>query len=183
MFDDLIEDFKRHFTINGEAKVDGTVLFLTTQAKDAVSAVSYLRDIKHYTHLVLISVADFIEEKVFVLSYILHNYSDNSDLILRVDVDRDNPEAESIHHLWAQAAVYQREIYEMFGIVFPGSPRMEEELILEGWKGIPPMRRDFDTKKYSEETFFPRPGRFTEDPRVYMEKNYPVEAELKKDVK
>jgi len=36
------------------------------------------------------------------------------------------------------------------------------------------MRRDFDTKKYSEETYFPRPGRKTHDPKTYMkEKLYP----------
>ena len=67
----------------------------------------------------------------------------------------------SIHHLWEQAATYQQEIHEMFGINFPGSPGVDENFILEGWQNIPPMRRDFDTLKYSVETYFPREGRET----------------------
>ena len=37
--------------------------------------------------------------------------------------------------------------------------------------------RDFDTKKYAEETFFPRPGRKTNDPKEHMKKKlYPDES-------
>jgi NADH-quinone oxidoreductase subunit C len=80
----------------------------------------------------------------------------------------------SIHHLWQQAKIYQRELREMFGIDFPGSPGLHENFALEGWEDIPPMRRDFDTKEYSEKTYFPRPGRQTHDPREYMkQKLYP----------
>ena len=62
----------------------------------------------------------------------------------------------------------------MFGIDFPDSPRVEEDFILEGWTGIPPYRRDFDTLKYSTETFAPRPGRETRDPAQHMkEQLYP----------
>jgi NADH-quinone oxidoreductase subunit C len=50
--------------------------------------------------------------------------------------------------------------------------------MLEGWDDIPPMRREFDTKKYSEETYFPRPGRETKDPAEHMKKKlYPDEEE------
>jgi NADH-quinone oxidoreductase subunit C len=96
--------------------------------------------------------------------------------VIRVPLDRDTPVMGSIHHLWAQAATYQRELHEMFGIDFPGSPRVDEPFILEGWQNIPPYRRDFDTKRYAEETYFPRPGRSTNDPAEYMKKKlYPEE--------
>jgi len=82
----------------------------------------------------------------------------------------------SAHHLWEQVATYQREIKEMFGINFPGSPRVDESFLLEGWDDVPPMRREFDTKEYSEKTFFPRPGRESNDPATYMKsKLYPNE--------
>jgi NADH-quinone oxidoreductase subunit C len=64
----------------------------------------------------------------------------------------------------------------MFGINFPGSPDVDKPFILEGWEEIPPYRRDFDTKEYSEKTYFPRPGRETHDPAEYMKKKlYPNE--------
>jgi NADH-quinone oxidoreductase subunit C len=89
-------------------------------------------------------------------------------------IPRDNPVMESAHKLWEQVATYQRELKEMFGIEFPDSPRLNEPFILEGWNEIPPYRRDFDTKKYSTETYFPRIGRGTNDPEEYMKsKLYP----------
>ncbi len=129
-----------------------------------------------FTHLAFITAVDYIEDSQFQITYMLHNYEKHLDLGVRVLIDRDNPVMESIHHLWEHAATYQREWKEMFGIDFPGSPRVDEPMILEGWDGPPPYRRDFDTKKYSDETYFPRPGRVNHDPREYMKKKlYPEE--------
>ena len=84
---------------------------------------------------------------------------------------------ESIHDLWPTAATYQRELREMFGIDFPGSPRVEEDFILEGWIDIPPYRRDFDTKKFAEDNFEHREGRITKDPATHMKDQlYPDKA-------
>jgi NADH-quinone oxidoreductase subunit C len=95
---------------------------------------------------------------------------------VHVDIDRDNAEMTSMHTLWAQVWTYQRELREMYGINFPGSPDVDKPFILEGWEEIPPYRRDFDTKEYSEKTYFPRPGRETHDPAEYMKKKlYPNE--------
>ena len=60
---------------------------------------------------------------------------------------------------------------------------IDDGFVLEGWDNIPPMRKDFDTKKYVEETYYPRDGRTTKDPSEHMEeKLYPVEAEVKKSI-
>ncbi len=148
--------------------------FVTIPVEGLVDAVCWLKA-KGYSHLVLLTAVDWLEEGLFQLTYILNNPAEHRDLAVRVMLDRHRPVMEGIHHLWAQAATYQRELKEMFGIDFPGSPRLDEPFVLEGWHGIPPYRRDFDTKKYSEETFFPRPGRSTQDPREHMAKCYPQE--------
>lgn len=160
------------------------LVFVTLAKNTAVEAITYLRDYEGYTHLVMISAVDYIEQNMFQLTYLLHNYHNHTDIGVRVELDRENPVMESIHHLWAAAQVYQRELKEMFGIDFPGSPRLNEPMILEGWDNIPPMRKEFDTKKYAEETFFPREGRYTLDPKEQMEKKlYPLETEVKYEIK
>ncbi|MFP3960329.1 MAG: NADH-quinone oxidoreductase subunit C, partial [Spirochaetaceae bacterium] len=133
-----------------------------------------------YRHLAFFTAIDYIEEGTFRLVYMLHNYGLRHDLGVMVDIDRQGEgcRMESIHHLWPAAETYQRELREMFGIDFPGSPRLEEDFALEGWDGTPPMRREFDTRAYSEETYYARPGRHTHDTRAHMkEKLYPSEAE------
>ena len=101
---------------------------------------------------------DYIEEEVFRLTYLVHNFGEGMDVGVETDIPREAPRAETISHLWAQAATYERELAEMFGIDFPGSPRVNEPFILESWRDIPPMRRDFDTKEYSLRTYFHRPA-------------------------
>jgi len=150
--------------------------FVRLEADRAVDALTYLRDRAGYTHLVFLTAVDVIERGLFRLTYMLHNYDEVSDVGVEVEIPREHAEMESIHSLWAHAATYQRELNEMFGISFPGSPRLEEPFILEGWDDIPPMRREFDTKAYSEARYFPRPGRTTHDTTEHMkEKLYPEE--------
>jgi len=152
--------------------------FVNVPAAEAVEYITRLRDIEGYTHLVFLTAIDYIEDSLFRLTYMLHNYFKGLDLGVQVDIARESAGMESIHHLWPHAATYQRELKEMFGIDFPGSPGVDDSFILEGWMEIPPMRREFDTKAYSEQTYFPRPGRSSHDTTEYMkEKLYPSEAE------
>ncbi len=159
----------------GEANLQRPeLLFFTAPPEQARSLIRELKERHGFTHLVFLTAVDYIEEGRFQLTYMLHNYSLAADIGLRVYLPREGTEMESIHDFWAQAATYQRELKEMFGIHFPGSPRVDEEFILENWETTPPMRREFDTKKYSEETYFPRPGRDGKEPAEHMKtKLYP----------
>ncbi|GAB1394706.1 hypothetical protein MASR1M60_28700 [Rhodocyclaceae bacterium] len=142
--------------------------FVTVPAGHLRDTLLHLRDREGFTHLVLLTAVDWLEEGQFQLTYLLNNRAKACDIGLRVMIDRNAATMESIHDLWPTAATYQRELREMFGIDFPGSPRIEEEFILEGWNDIPPYRRDFDTLKYAQEAYAERPGRVTHDPETHM---------------
>ncbi len=153
------------------------LVFITVDAAHLRQVLLHLRDKEQFTHLVLLTAVDWLEEGIFQLTYLLNSRSVKADIGVRLCISREKAEAESIHDIWPTAATYQRELREMFGINFPGSPRIEEDFVLEGWKEIPPYRRDFDTKKFAEENFNHRPGRETKDPAHHMkEKLYPDEA-------
>jgi NADH-quinone oxidoreductase subunit C len=172
----LLETLKERFDITDVKLQKEDQLFVTIPLIHVVDLVTHLRDVKGFSHLVMLAAVDWLEDGVFQLTYILNNPDKKIDIAVRTFVDRENPVVDSAHHLWAQMATYQRELYEMFGINFPGSPRVDEPFVLEDWDGPPPYRRDFDTRKYSEETYFPRPGRETHDPSEYMkQKLYPEE--------
>jgi len=165
---EIIDNLKHRFSLQDVTVKRGNLAFVTVPVEQAVASVGHLRDSLGYTHLVFLTAVDIIERGVFRLAYMLHNYQRKDDICIHVELPRDGARMESIHHLWAQAATYQRELKEMYGIDFPGSPRVDEAFALEGWQEIPPMRRDFDTKEYSEKTYFPRPGRVTYDTQEYM---------------
>ena len=170
MLDRLIQDFS--ITDITERRTGLTTCKI--EKNNAERLIRELRDREGYTHLSFIACVDYIERGVFSIVYMLHNYTKKDSLGIHVEIDRDNAEMTSIHTLWAQAWTYQRELREMYGINFPGSPRLEEDFCLEGWDAMPPMRRDFDTAKYSTEQFGHREGRVSEVPREHMKTNlYP----------
>ncbi len=171
---ELIERLGTKFPVNETVFQRDNLTFITTDKIHAIELITHLRDYEGFSHLVIITAVDWIEEGLFQLTYLLNNPKLKVDMGVRVMIDRKEATMTSSHHLWAAVATYQRELYEMFGIFFPGSPRIKEPFILEGWDGPPPYRRDFDTKKYAEDTYFPRPGRETHDPAEHMkEKMYP----------
>ena len=180
----VIENIKSKFKVLKQDRQKNSLFFVTVPREQLENVLMYLKEFQNYNYLTIISAVDFIEKNLFQLTYLLQNIHTHTDIGIRMEIERTAPEMTSINHLWAAASVYEREIKELYGIDFPGCPRVDESFVLEGWDNIPPMRRDFDTKKYSEETFFPREGRYTLDPAERMEeKMYPEETEVKHEIK
>lgn len=134
-------------------------------AKDVVAALEWLKRHGGYIHLTHFSVVDWIEENQFQLVYLVTDPDAHHTLMVSARIDREAAKAETIHTLWPEAVTYEQEFNEMYGIDFPDSPRQGVEFLLEGWTAMPPMRRDFDTVKYCEETYDFRPGRHHVDPK------------------
>jgi NADH-quinone oxidoreductase subunit C len=170
----LISQLQNRFQVSEFTVQRDDLAFVTVPREQLRPLLLHLRDLEGFTHLVLLTAVDWIEENRFQLTYLLSDRTGGRDIGVRLMLPRDNTSMESIHDLWPTAATYQRELREMFGIDFPDSPRVDEDFILEGWADIPPYRRDFDTLQYSQETFPERPGRETRDPAAYMKlKLYP----------
>lgn len=169
----LYASLKERFDVGELTEQRPDLAFITVPRAQLRPVLLHLRAQEGFTHLVLLTAVDWIEDDRFQLTYLLCNRTQAVDLGLRVMLPRgtdpnDPPSMESIHDIWPTAATYQRELREMFGIAFPDSPRVDEDFVLEGWREIPPYRRDFDTLKYANETFAPRPGRETQDPARHM---------------
>ncbi len=115
--------------------------------------------------LQLISAVDRIERDIFQLTWILESTEDASIFMVSADYPREGCKVPTLKDMWPSAVFFERELREMFGIEFPGNPRQDEDFLLEGWEGIPPMRRDFDTLEYSMKTYGERRKREHVDPR------------------
>ena len=68
---------------------------------------------------------------------------DNPDrLTVKLRVHTEAPEVESVTPDWPTANHQEREIYDMFGVVFTGHPDLRRILMPEDYEGHP-QRRDF----------------------------------------
>lgn len=55
---------------------------------------------------------------------------------------RDEPTVASLTPLWPGAGFAEREVYDMFGIIFVGHPDLTRILMPDDWQGHP-LRKDF----------------------------------------
>lgn len=63
-----------------------------------------------------------------------------------VTTDRENPLLPSVTDLWDVANIYEREVFDFYGIKFTGHPDMRRVFMREDWVGYP-FRKDDETEK------------------------------------
>jgi NADH-quinone oxidoreductase subunit C len=131
-------------------------LVATLPKAGAVSALILLKA-RGFEHLSAISCTDWLEEGQFELVYHLWSYTDKIHVMLKTRLPRANPQAVTATPVFRHAQTYEREIHEMYGVHFEGNPRLTP-FLLDHWKGPPPMRRDFDTRQYVQDTFGSTPS-------------------------
>ncbi len=120
-------------------------------AEKGHQAAEFLKDMG-FTHLVAIEYVDWIKDNEFELVYNLFSYKDKMRVFLKVRIPRDNPEYITFMDLWPIAMTHEREAHEMMGIKFKGNPNLTP-FILEDWDEMPPMRKDFDARKFVKEKY------------------------------
>lgn len=86
-----------------------------------------------------------------------------------VCADRENPMLPSVSDLWDIANIYEREVYDFYGIIFTGHPDMRRIFLREDWVGFP-MRKDDETEKNN-------PLRMTNEPLADVTTSYTLNAD------
>lgn len=72
-----------------------------------------------------------------------YSYKNHQSVALKVKIDRNNPEIESVTPLWAGANWPECEAYDLLGIKFTDHPNLHRILLGEEWKGYP-LRKDYE---------------------------------------
>lgn len=148
---DIILKIKENFP-DSEVKVfDDRQFSVHVQKDDVVRLLSFLQ-MTDFQQLAIISAVDWIKENRFELVYNLFSYTHIQQVLVKAFVDRERPVIQSVMNLWEVAQMYERDVHEFFGIEFTGNNDMRP-LILHNWKDKPPMRKDFDSLKYSNELY------------------------------
>jgi NADH-quinone oxidoreductase subunit C len=94
-----------------------------------------------FNHLSVITGIDYVDR--FEVIYNFFSYGKKENLVLKVILDHEAPEVESLTSLWKGADWLERETYDLVGIRFTGHPNLTRILLPEGWKGHP-LRKDYD---------------------------------------
>jgi NADH-quinone oxidoreductase subunit C/D len=77
----------------------------------------------------------------FTVVYHLLSFDRNEYVRIKVPLDHTQLSLPSIVDLWPAANWYEREVWDMFGIVFDGHPHLQRILMPKSWVGHP-LRKD-----------------------------------------
>jgi NADH-quinone oxidoreductase subunit C len=121
-------------------------------AETLPALLALLRGRAGFVHLSAISCVDWIDEGQFELVYHLWSYESNLLISAHIRIPRDPGIYLSVFDIYTPAAFFERDIHEMFGLYFEGSPDMSKFILTE-WNGPPPMRKEFNSEKWVMETF------------------------------
>ena len=124
-------------------EVDG---MLTVSVDDAVwhDLASFLRNDENVCMDFLVTIVgmDWVTSLGCVYEMMSTKY--NTRIAVKVSTtDRTNPMLHSVADLWAVATLFEREVYDFFGIIFINNPDMRRLFLSVDWKGYP-LRKDYD---------------------------------------
>jgi NADH-quinone oxidoreductase subunit C len=144
------------------------------KTQDATSS-GFSRGVSRYVAPDGTPTPDLAAGRRFAVVYHLLSISLNHRLRLRVFcVDDAEPMVDSVTGIWAAANWFERETFDMFGILFKGHPDLRRLLTDYGFIGHP-FRKDFPLSGNVEVRYDPEKGRVvyqpvTIDPRVLVPK-------------
>ncbi|MCY3018969.1 MAG: NADH-quinone oxidoreductase subunit C [Planctomycetota bacterium] len=102
--------------------------------------------------------ADYPER--FAVVYQLYSVPHNERLRVKAYVPEEPCEIDSVTPLWEAANWGEREVYDMYGVVFKGHPDLKRILMPDGYEGHP-LRKDYPLKGRGERDRFQK---YTEIP-------------------
>jgi NADH-quinone oxidoreductase subunit C len=126
-------------------------LTITANAADIIKVVTFLRDDERcrFVNIVDVTAVDWpSREKRFDVVYHFLSPTKNARIRLKVMTDEATP-VPSIIDVFPGANWYERETYDLYGVLFTGHPDMRRILTDYGFQGHP-LRKDFPLTGFVE---------------------------------
>lgn len=153
---DALEELAAHVELRqpdlvAARHVERGELTLDVTPSDVPALVEFLQGDEQclFTTLLTITAVDHPgDDRRFAVVYHLLSMRRNQRVRLRARV-REEEIVPSVTHLHPGANWYEREVFDMFGILFSGHPDLRRILTDYGFRGHP-LRKDFPTTGYTE---------------------------------
>ena len=118
------------------------VEMLELETKDLVKACQLLKEDSETSFDFLVLISSVETKKGYQSVYMLHSTKSKKSFRIKVTVPKDNPIVPTVSHIWSTADWYEREAYDMMGIIYTGHPNLKRILNPENWEGYP-LRKDY----------------------------------------
>ena len=135
----------------------------TVRREAVAEALDLLRDVHEYQQLMEIAGVDYPDSaERFEVVYCLLSLTKNHRISVACTTDEDTP-VPTVTHIWEVAGWLEREVYDMYGVIFAGNQDLRRILTDYGFRGHP-FRKDFPLTGYSEMRYCEEQGRVVYEP-------------------
>ncbi len=131
--------------MDAEMAVDGPVLYI--DPAQILPVCRFLKDTAGFEQLIGITGVDWWPKPPrFEVIYLVRSYQHNTRLRLSVRL-AEGQEIESVCSVWRGANWYERETFDLFGVIFRNHPNLERIMMPVDWEGYP-LRKDYPVHGY-----------------------------------
>lgn len=117
---------------------------VTVKKEDILPILRFLKQSLQYNMLTDVTAVDYLGKKDerFMVVYQLFSLSNKDRLRIKAAVSESDGRIQSATQVWGTANWLEREVYDLFGIVFENHPDLRRILMTPDWEGHP-LRKDY----------------------------------------
>jgi len=132
-----------------DSKEEHDEIVITVRRDQIEYVLHVLRNEHAFQQLVEMAGVDFPDRaERFEVVYMLQSLTRNRRVMVKVMTDEATP-VPTVTTLWPNAGWLEREIFDMYGVIFAGNPDLRRILTDYGFEGHP-FRKDFPLTGYTE---------------------------------
>lgn len=95
----------------------------------------------HFDYLFCLTCIDWKTHLTVV--YHLSSTSHRHTIVIKANLDNVKPEVETVSDIWRTAEFFEREVFELFGVIFLHHPDLRKLILTDDFEGFP-LRKNFE---------------------------------------
>lgn len=148
--------------LEGSNEQHGEII-LTAKREQIAAVLKSLKEDHEYQQLMEIAGADYPDRaERFEVVYMLLSLTKNHRVMVKCSASADTP-VPTVTTLWPNAGWLEREVFDLYGVVFEGNEDLRRILTDYGFEGHP-FRKDFPMTGYTELRYSEEEKRVVSEP-------------------
>jgi NADH-quinone oxidoreductase subunit C len=128
---------------NASFEEGGEWLNIGIEAADWKDAAQKLRNCETFPFNFLFCLTCVDWKTHFTMVYHLRSTTSLDNIVVKLKLDREKPEILTVSDIWRGAELFEREVYDLFGVIFLEHPDLRRLLLTDDWVGYP-LRKDYE---------------------------------------
>jgi len=88
-----------------------------------------------------------VKDTDLAVVYHLYSMTHRHKVVLKTLVPKEDPHVPSVEQIWKTAQWHEREVYDLYGIIFENHSDLRRILLPDDWEGYP-LRKDYQEPEF-----------------------------------